>query len=266
MANKPETNHETFAAAALMFYSESRPALLSGTAEHKVLRFFALGAETKWRYKHLLDKEPETIQWLNRIEKNEILWDIGANVGIYTVYAAVIRGARVLAFEPLAANYYILNANIELNGIDETTHAYCIAFSNSSLLGELNATSSTPGAAGCSFDSLVNDVGESFVPQFQQGMLGYTVDEFISRYQPEFPNHLKIDVDGIEDRIIEGASATLRNPMLKSLSIELDSARIDYVSEIRRQIESAGLSFEGNFRSPNIAPKSTINNFQFRRS
>ena len=40
-----------------------------------------------------------------------------------------------------------------------------------------------------------------------------------------FPDHIKIDVDGIENKIIEGGSKTLKNPQLKSILIEINSNR-----------------------------------------
>lgn len=254
-----------FPIAALYVYPQAREEIANLDIEGKILKFYCLGGQTKWRYKHLLDKEPETIEWLNRINPGEVLWDVGANIGIYTIYAALIRNARVLAFEPLASNYYILNANIELNSLDENVRAYCVAFSDNEEAGVLNTTSSVPGAAGCSFNETINDRGETFKPNFRQGMIGYAIDNFINLYSPEFPNHLKVDVDGIEDHIIRGGQKTLSDERLRSISVELDSGRKDYVEGIRRLIMKAGFKFRGNYRSPNVAPNSTINNYQFER-
>jgi FkbM family methyltransferase len=251
--------------ASLFVYPLDNQAVATVNTGNAMLRLFCLGGQTKWRYKHLLTKEPETIDWLNRIQPGEVLWDVGANIGIYSIYAAVVRQARVLAFEPLASNYYVLNANIELNELDDRVRAYCVAFSDTSEAGTLNTTSSIPGAAGCSFNETINDRGIEFVPTFRQGMLGYSIDEYIKTYGPELPNHLKIDVDGIEDHIVRGAKQTLKNERLASISIELDSARVDYVEEIKKLILDSGFFLRGNYRSPNVAPSSTINNYQFER-
>ena len=46
-------------------------------------------------------KEPETLEWIDRLPEGCVLWDIGANVGFYTVYSTLRRKCRVVAFEPL---------------------------------------------------------------------------------------------------------------------------------------------------------------------
>ena len=60
----------------------------------------------------LFSKEPITLAWIDTFKDGETLYDIGANVGMYTIYAAVMRKANVYAFEPEALNYAELNKNI----------------------------------------------------------------------------------------------------------------------------------------------------------
>lgn len=71
--------------------------------------------------------------------------------------------------------------------------------------------------------------------------MGFTVDAFVKQFDPPFPTHIKIDVDGIEDKIIQGAPETLRDSRLQSLLIELDAGREDYTGTIIQQLEDAGL-------------------------
>ena len=66
---------------------------------------------TEFRARTFHEKEPETLEWIDSIGKEETLWDIGANVGLYSMYAAQ-KGLKVLAFEPSPANYHLLNSNI----------------------------------------------------------------------------------------------------------------------------------------------------------
>ena len=76
----------------------------------------------------------------------------------------------------------------------------------------------------------LNNLGEnldwqkkSFIPDFQQSVFSYSLDDFFKLYKGKFPTHLKIDVDGIERKIINGAVETLKNSNLKQIIIELNT-------------------------------------------
>jgi hypothetical protein len=75
-------------------------------------------------------------------------------------------------------------------------------------------------------------------------------------------------VDGIEDRIVTGAPTTLRDPRLRSLSIELDDARPDYTRSVVASIEQAGLTLLAKRQSEMISAGEYkhIFNYQFRRA
>ena len=100
-------------------------------ARDKQIKFYCLNDMTVGRARTLFIKEPETIEWIDTFEEGDVLWDIGANVGVYSLYAAIIKKADVLSFEPSASNYFILNKNIEINDLSEKVRAFCIAFSDS---------------------------------------------------------------------------------------------------------------------------------------
>lgn len=251
-------------AAALLVYAPTGTTV-DVDAGGQMLRFYNLNQTTKYRYRLLYRKEPETIDWLNQIQPGEVLWDVGANVGIYTVYAAARCGARVLAFEPLASNYFVLNMNIELNNLASRASGFCIAFAEYSGCDVLNVRSSEAGEAQCSFKEAINDAGEQFTPSFQQGMIGYSIDDFVERFNPEFPNHMKVDVDGIEERIIAGAGKTLRDARLKTLSIELNETRTNVVEYVKLAVEQAGFVLMRRDRASLLYVGSPVRNFQFSR-
>lgn len=229
--------------------------------------YYCVGDLATWRVETLLTKEPETIEWLHGIGAGEVLWDIGANMGLYSIYAAVARKARVMAFEPSAANYLLLNRNIEQNRLSDTVTALCIAFNDVTTCGHLNMQSTEWAGAVSTFGDTIDHNGDTFVPTFRQGMLAFSIDDFIARYQPEFPQHMKIDVDGIEDKIIDGAPRTLADPRLKSLSIELDDNRPDYTQAVVANIQAGGLRFVGKRHAPMFedTPYANIFNYHFVR-
>lgn len=71
----------------------------------KAMRFATTGSSSKKRLRSLFSKEPITIAWIDTFAEGETLYDIGANLGLYMVYAGVMRNANVYAFEPEALNY-----------------------------------------------------------------------------------------------------------------------------------------------------------------
>lgn len=67
---------------------------------------------SRWRVESIYSKEPWTLEWIASFQPDDLLLDCGANVGMYTVWAAATRQVRVIALEPEAQNYALLNRNI----------------------------------------------------------------------------------------------------------------------------------------------------------
>jgi FkbM family methyltransferase len=208
------------------------------------IKFYCPGPIPHWRAETLLSKEPETIQWINGFDPDSVLWDVGANVGVYSLYAGRRGDIRVLAFEPSAANYYILSKNIEINKMDSIIAGFCMAFSDTSEIGYLNMSNTILGGALSCFGQSQGTYaicGKTYEVSFNQGMIGYTIDDFIEKFAPPFPNYLKVDVDSIEDKIIAGAAKTIKNSQLRSVLVELDTEEKDYCTRVISALETAGL-------------------------
>lgn len=205
------------------------------------LELFCPGVIPEWRARTLLSKEPDTIDWISRFANADVFWDIGANIGTYSLFAA-LKGHPVLAFEPSSGSYYLLNKNIELNRLDGKIAAYCVAFHERSTLASLYLKSAEIGESLNSFGEAVDWQGRSFTPSMRQGMLGFSIDDFIEKFHPPFPHHIKLDVDGNEEAIISGARKTLRDPRLKSILVELDGDRPDLLQRTAAILLESGLA------------------------
>jgi FkbM family methyltransferase len=201
----------------------SEGAITETAVSGSTLRFWTPSALLRYRAQSVLGKEPDMIPWLDSMRKDSVLWDIGANVGVYSLYAACCRGVRVIAFEPSAANFHVLTRNVELNRAQDRITAYCVALSGETGLGMLNVASSSMGAALSQFGR----AGERSrywndrAPTASHGMVGFTVDDFIAQFPLPFPTHLKLDVDGLEWPILQGAAGLLRDKRLRSVIVEL---------------------------------------------
>lgn len=219
-----------------------------------------------WRYETLLEKEPETIEWIDTFEPGDSFWDIGANVGIYSLYAAA-RGISTLAFEPHFANYHQLCVTIELNGKQDLVTPLCLAFAETKSIGHLNLASLDIGTSMSNFGEALDFRGQPFDAAFRQGMIGYDIDSFIADFGLEVPTHLKIDVDGIELDIVRGARRTLADARLQSVSIELVETDEAQVAGVTAILEAAGLHFIHKKQNMNFATANTtdVKNFLFHR-
>lgn len=71
-------------------------------------------------------KEPETLSWIDSFAAKDVLWDVGANVGLYSVYAG-LRGVIVYAFEPSVFNLEFLVRNIHANLVTDAVGVIPVA-------------------------------------------------------------------------------------------------------------------------------------------
>lgn len=167
-------------------------------------------------------KEPDTLDWLDDFEPNSCYFDIGANIGQYSLYPAKKYGNKIqiYAFEPQSKNYYSLNKNIFLNRLNSNILSYCVAVSGKSEFSRLYIPKFIPGGNRSQFgaEDLENMKTST---THMQGMFGVTLDDLCSQWKFPYPNYIKIDVDGLEIAILKGAASILKNPALRLVIVEL---------------------------------------------
>ncbi len=201
-----------------------------------------------WRARSLYTKEPDTIQWLNSLPADDILYDVGANVGMYSIYAAA-RGVRVFSFEPEAKNLALLNRNIQLNNLQDRASAFGLALGLRTELNYLHLSTDVVGGAINNFGEAVDYNGKPFASSYRQGAMCMPLDQLWSEYGLPRPNHIKIDVDGLEAKIVAGAEQTLKLPGLKSVLVELND-QLPSDMEIVEKMTSLGFKCSSKFHAP----------------
>ena len=169
--------------------------------------------------------ETDMLDYIDSLPDGACFWDIGANVGLYSMYAALQDGVRVLAFEPSAASFAALNRHIEINGMQERVSALAIAFAARTTLATLNMAHSREGSSFNQFDADTDQFERPLNVTFRQGVTGYSVDDFMETFQPSAPTHVKIDVDGLEADILRGGQATFAATSVQSMIVEVEEAR-----------------------------------------
>ena len=167
-------------------------------------------------------KEPETIQWLDRMTPDDVLFDIGANIGLFSLYASVGAGCRVFSLEPEARNFGLLNDNIWLNKIGDRCLAYCVGISDRSGFSTILLTQEALGSSGHQVQgALAGSIDFPGRTARPQGIQTVTLDELVLVHELPMPTHIKIDVDGLEHAIVAGGRKVLADLRLRSVMIEL---------------------------------------------
>lgn len=188
-----------------------------------------------WRAQTFFTEEPHTVAWLDRLKPEDVYWDIGANIGLYAVYAAKFRRCRTVAFEPESQNYALLVENIVINGVSGNCLPAIIAMSDRTSVSRLRVRYITKGGAFNMFEGAAGGGGDAEPASFQaaqsyekhqgfeQLLFGSSVDELVHKHGLPAPSHIKLDVDGLEPNIIAGAMETIRSGSVRSILVELNT-------------------------------------------
>ena len=194
------------------------------------VRYVTTARGSQKRARTLVSKEPLTPVWIETFKPDEVYVDIGANVGMYAIYAGVV-GARVFAFEPEALNYAELNKNIFVNDLHGRVTAYCMAISDKLDVSVLHLSAFSFAGSHHDFgenrwdsDRVIGGRHRERDTRPQQGCVSFSLDDLVARQVVPVPNHIKIDVDGFEYKVIDGAADTLQRPELKTILLEVDFA------------------------------------------
>lgn len=170
-------------------------------------------------------REEVTMYWIrNFIKPDDVVYDVGANVGAYSLLIGkILQGGdgTVYAIEPESNNFSALNKNIILNQLTDKVVAYACAFGDSRRVSKLYLSSSIAGSSHHSVDKPESD-GQQFTPPHIQGVLVENMDNFVAYDGIRFPNHIKIDVDGEEKSIVSNMESILADNRLITIMIEVE--------------------------------------------
>lgn len=161
---------------------------------------------------------------LHVLRRDDLFVDIGANAGAYTILACSAVGARGVAFEPVPGTYNRLVENMRLNHLEDRVE--CINKAVGAQERTIAFTSDSDGtnhvlASGEQCDNTVI----------------VAVTSLDSALHGECPSLAKIDVEGYETLVLEGAEGTLKNESLHSVIMELNGSGSRYGYDESRILE-----------------------------
>ena len=192
---------------------------------NKQIKFFTPNYISKWLVDNFFILEPETLEWINKFKKKEIIfWDIGASIGLYSVYAGVkYKDIKIISFEPSTSNLRLLSRNIFINNLHRkiTINQFPLT-KNKNQYQYFNESKFLEGIGEHSFGINKNQYGLKFKPSNSYKIYGTSIDYLIGNKILKIPNYIKIDVDGVEDLILTGAHKFLKSKQIKSIFLEMN--------------------------------------------
>ena len=182
--------------------------------------------------------EPDMIDWLKTaLKPDDVLWDIGANVGAYSILAAKLcAGARIVSFEPFIPNFAHLWENIVLNEVTARVFPVCAGLTDKTAPTALAVSDPRAGSSH-------HQVGQTD-GKLQQSVIAVRGDDLRAMLGLASPTLLKLDIDGLEVAAVEGLHETLRLPGLRELMIEIEHGKSE--RPVQNLCEAAGFR-----RAPN---------------
>ena len=179
--------------------------------ENKEFTFRTGHGRLFWRARTVLTEEPLMISWIKSMTPNDVVLDIGANVGMYSVLIAE-KVKTVYACELDTLNVAILKENLYLNGLLSKVQIIPLACGARAEMVDVKFRSMTYGDALQLIEG--GDETQSFgshpeTTGYVTSVLQVSLDELFDDANLARPNKIKIDVDGNELTVLAGTTKLL---------------------------------------------------------
>ena len=191
------------------------------------------GPEVRYRITSV-KREKTTMDWLEKLDKDKTLFDIGANVGCYSLIAAKeFNIKKIHAFEPFPINYSKCIQNVIKNNLSDKISVYNFAIDSENKIQTLFHTNEyknlQSGSSGHQIGKPVDENGIIFESDLEFLVNTYSIDNLQTISKISSPSYIKIDVDGRELEILKGAKETLSSGNVKSIMIEMNLKQKDII-------------------------------------
>jgi FkbM family methyltransferase len=189
----------------------------------KIITFFIPNYLTEFRVDNILKIEEKTIDWIDNFKENKIFWDIGSNIGLYSIYAATKhKNINIFSFEPSTSNLRVLSRNIFINGYEKKIKILPnpIIHNNKNLFTNFYESSFVEGGALHSTDKNIDFRGKKIKNTMLYQTFGISLNQLCNEKILKIPQYLKIDVDGTEHLILNNIEKIIKN--IISINIEIN--------------------------------------------
>ena len=230
------------------------------------VKFFIPNKAVDLRVKRIFSKEPGTLKWIDNFknDENTIFWDIGANIGLFSLYASQKHNnIKIFSFEPSTSNLRVLSRNISINKLQERIliNQFPLTNNENSYLD----LKETRFQEGCSLNTFGEDFGHDGNKIYEKNsykVFGNNINNLIDNKILDIPDYIKIDVDGIEHLILEGADKYLNFKKIKSISVEINEKFEEQKVRVNQILLSNKFKFvskNNSLDNPNSKNRNTFN-------
>lgn len=146
---------------------------------------------------------------LHYLRDNDVFFDVGANVGVYTILASKVKNAKTVSIEPLPNTFDKLVNNININRLTNVV-AMNIGLSHEKAKLFFTTNKDTMNRIATDRDKNTKEVDVE------------TLDNLSSRFG--YPKLIKMDVEGYETMVLKGANKTLLSDEMEAIIIELNGS------------------------------------------
>ena len=240
----------------------------------KEINFFTPNKATELRVRRIFTKEPGTLEWINnfKTDENTIFWDIGSNIGLFSIYAATKHSKiKVFSFEPSTSNLRVLSRNISINNLEKQIIMNQFPLTNK--INEYLTFKESRFQEGCAenvFGESFDFEGSEFFSKNEYTVYGTNINYLLKNKILDLPDYIKIDVDGIEHLILEGGIDYLSEKKIKSISVEINKNFKEQLEKISNIMEKCNFTFSSSNYSPDNPNRDVKNtnteNFIFNKN
>jgi len=166
---------------------------------------------------------------LHTLKPGDLFVDIGANIGSYSILAASCKDVKVEAFEPIPSTFFWLQKNIQVNSLNQV---------NAMNIGLADKKNTVYFSSNLDTVNHVLSDNEKNYSSIQVDV--FPLDEVL---KDKCPTIIKIDVEGYESQVLDGAKNIINNPSLIVIIIELNGSGRKYGkkdSDIHKMLTSKG--------------------------
>jgi len=219
--------------------------------------YFAAASPNEYaRVRSLYGERPIIAQLLRELEPEDVFYDIGANIGIYSIFASQkLNTGNTVAFEPHPANADRIQQNADLN--DNKISIHQVALTNETRTGELSASNSASKRISGTHSLAQDEDSETISVEMIEG------DKLIEQKNVRPLSVIKIDAEGAEQLVLEGLRSTIESGECHTIYCEVHPDRLSGFGgseqSLRELLQNSGYNIRViEQRSPEYFLKATL--------